>query len=52
VTEPLRHTLVRSLENAELRRALRVVNDAFVAELEHADAGLAAKLRPMLSELD
>lgn len=51
-TEPLHHTLVRSLDGGELHRALGGVNDAFVAELEHADAALAAKLGPMLSELD
>jgi hypothetical protein len=51
VTEPLRHTLVRSLDYAELHRALAGVSDVFVAELERADAALAAKLRPLLSEL-
>ena len=51
VTEPIRHTLVRSLDYAELHRALGVVNDAFAAELERTDATLWAKLAPMLYEL-
>jgi hypothetical protein len=51
VTEPLRHTLVRSLDVVELHRALAGVKDVFIAELELADAGLAARLRPMLDEL-
>ncbi len=51
VTDPLRDTLVRSLDDAELHRALVEVNEAFVDELELADAALAAKLTPMLMEL-
>jgi predicted nucleotidyltransferase len=51
VTDPLRDTLVRSLDDAELHRALVAVNEAFVDELELADAALATRLRPMLDEL-
>jgi hypothetical protein len=51
VIEPVRHTLVRSLDYAELHRALAGVNDAFAAELERTDATLWAKLTPMLMEL-
>jgi hypothetical protein len=43
-------TLVCSLEEAELRRALAAAAAALAAELERTDAGLAARLRPMLSE--
>ena len=51
LTAPLEKTLLRSTDQAELRRALRVAAIAFAEELERADAGLAAKLRPMLAEL-
>lgn len=51
VTEPLRHTLVRSLDYAELHRALGGVNDVFAAELERADPALWTRLAPMLYEL-
>ena len=43
-------TLVCSLEEAELRRALTAAAVALAAELERTDAGLATRLRPMLSE--
>ena len=43
-------TLVCSLEEAELRRALAAAAVALAAELERTDAVLATRLRPMLSE--
>ena len=48
LTGPLEQTLVRSLEGAELRRALAAATAALAAELERADAALAARLRPVL----
>jgi hypothetical protein len=51
VTEPVRQTLVASLDDAELARALRGVNDVFVAELERTDPALATQLRPMVDQL-
>jgi predicted nucleotidyltransferase len=51
VTEPLRRTLVRSLDYAELHRALGAAIEALSVELEQTDGVLGAKLRPMLSEL-
>jgi hypothetical protein len=49
--ETLEPTLVRSLDEAELRRALRAAIDALSAELDATDAPLAGRLRPMLVEL-
>jgi hypothetical protein len=43
-------TLVCSLEEAELRRALAAAAVALAAELERTDADLATRLRPLLSE--
>jgi len=51
LTAPLEGTLVRSLDEAELRRALAAAAAAFDAELERTDAALAARLRPTLDEL-
>jgi hypothetical protein len=51
VTEPLEAALVRSLDEAELRRALAAATAGFAAELEHADPALAGRLGPMLEEL-
>ncbi len=51
ITAPLEATLVRSLDEAELRRALAAGAEALAAELERTDPALAAKLRPMLVEL-
>jgi len=42
--------LVCSLEEAELRRALAAAAAALAAEVERTDAGLATRLRPILSE--
>lgn len=50
VTEPLIDTLVRSLDEPELRRALAAVTWALEAELERSDPELAARLRPTLEE--
>lgn len=51
VTAALTGTLVRSLDIAELRRAVAVTSDALLAEVEHVDAGLAARLARPLREL-
>jgi predicted nucleotidyltransferase len=51
VIEPLEATLVHSLDEAELRRALAAAAAALAAELEQADTALAARLRPMLTEV-
>jgi hypothetical protein len=51
LTAPLEGTFVRSLDEAELRRALAVAAAALIAELERTDAALAARLRPVLKEL-
>ena len=48
---PLESTLVRSLDAAELRRALAAAAAALTAELERSDSALAGRLGPMLSEL-
>jgi Nucleotidyltransferase domain len=51
LTTPLEATLVRSLDEAELRRALAAAADALVGELERTEPKLAARLRPALVEL-
>ncbi|WP_327241456.1 hypothetical protein [Streptomyces sp. NBC_01320] len=51
VTGPLETTLVRSLDEAELRRTLEAVAAALDQELERTDPALAARLQPMLTEL-
>jgi hypothetical protein len=51
VTAPFEETLVRSLDEAELRRALAAAAVAFVDELERSEPALASTLRPMLAEL-
>jgi predicted nucleotidyltransferase len=43
--------LVRSLEPAELRRAMRAAIDCLVDEVSHVDARLAARIEPALKEL-
>jgi hypothetical protein len=48
---PLREALVRSLDRPELSRALGSATHAFVAELRHHDARLAAVLGPRLVDL-
>jgi hypothetical protein len=50
VTGPLEEALVRSLDGAELRRALGVATACFTGEVEAVDAELCARLRPVLEE--
>ena len=50
VTGPLEGALVRSLDEAELRRALAVATGCFIGEVEALDAVLCARLRPVLEE--
>jgi predicted nucleotidyltransferase len=51
VAAPLEAALVRSLDEAELRRALDAAVTSLEAELRRSDPDLAARLRPMLAEL-
>lgn len=51
ITAPLEATLVRSLDEAEMRRALAAATGALAAELERTDPALAARLRPVLEEV-
>jgi hypothetical protein len=51
LTAPLEETLVRSLDEDELRRALAAAAFALVAELERTDSALAARLRPTIEAL-
>jgi hypothetical protein len=46
VTAPYEGTLARSLEPAELTRALAAATERFLGELE---PGLATRLRPLLT---
>lgn len=50
VSGPLADSLIRALEQAELRRALAVATSCLFAELELWDEPLAARLRPLLQE--
>jgi hypothetical protein len=50
VTDPLTETLVRSLDELEMRRALAVATRCLLGELEEWDASLCARLSPMLQE--
>lgn len=50
VTDPLVGALVRSLDVAELRRALGVAIQALTVELEKSDMALIGRLRPTLRE--
>ena len=50
VTDPLKETLVRSLEETELRRALAAVTRCLIAELEEWDKQLSTRLSPLLRE--
>jgi hypothetical protein len=49
LTEPLEAALVRSLDEAELNRALNAATSALTAELVHTDAALATRLGPILT---
>jgi predicted nucleotidyltransferase len=51
LTTPLEATLVRSLDEDELRRALAAAALALVAELERTDSALAARLGPTIEAL-
>ncbi|MEV6162309.1 hypothetical protein AB0L71_10345 [Streptomyces sp. NPDC052052] len=51
LTAPLETTLVRSLAEPELHRALRATINIVTDELGLSNPGLAARLRPMLTEL-
>ena len=51
VTAPLEATLVRSLDEPELRRAFAAACDALADELDRTDPELATTLRPMLRDL-
>jgi hypothetical protein len=51
LTAPLEETLVHSLDENELRRALAAAAVELVAELERTDSALAARLRPTIEAL-
>ncbi len=51
-TSMLEPTLVGTLHESELRRAWDALNYAFQVEVAQADPAVAARLRPLLSELD
>lgn len=51
LTRPLEATLVRSLDEIELRRALDAAAGSMATELERTDPLLAARLNPMLTAL-
>ncbi len=50
VTDPLRETLVCSLDEPELRRALAAATRCLIIELEAGNPALCARLRPLLEE--
>lgn len=50
VTGPLADTLVRSLDGAELRRALAAATRCYLGELEARNPALCARLAPLLRE--
>jgi hypothetical protein len=50
VTAPLARALVRSLDTAELRRALAAATACFIDELDAQDPALCARLTPVLQE--
>lgn len=50
VTDPLTDALVRSLDVLELRRTLAAGTRCLIAELEHWDTQLSARLSPLLRE--
>ena len=50
VRDPLADTLVRSLKDLELRRALAVATTCLISELEQWDSTLCARLSPVLRE--
>lgn len=50
VTDPFADTLVRSLDEPELRRAPAVATMCLIAEIEKWDATLCIRLKPLLQE--
>lgn len=50
VTDPLADTLVHSLDESELRRALAVATTCLLGELGERDPELCARLKPLLQE--
>ena len=50
VTNPFTDTLVRSLDESELRRALAAATLCLIAEIEQWDAMLCTRLKPLLLE--
>jgi predicted nucleotidyltransferase len=50
VTDPFAETLVRSLDESELRRALAAATGCLISELEAWDPSLCARLSPLLHE--
>ncbi len=51
LTAPLQATLIRSPREPELRRALAATITVVTSELQRSDPALAARLRPMITEL-
>jgi hypothetical protein len=51
MTAPLEATLVRSLDEPELHRALAATITVLAGELQRSEPALAARLQPMLTEL-
>ncbi|HEY1351566.1 MAG TPA: hypothetical protein VGF67_18255 [Ktedonobacteraceae bacterium] len=51
VTDPLVATFVRSLDQAEVRRALAVATHCLLAEIAHCDPAHARRLEPLLHEI-
>jgi hypothetical protein len=50
ITDPLRESLVRSIEEPELRRALSVVTLSYLTELEFWNPNLRGQMMPILLE--
>jgi hypothetical protein len=50
VTDALGETLVRTLDESELRRALAAATSCLISELEAWDPSLCARLSPLLRE--
>jgi hypothetical protein len=49
-SDPFIEALVRSLDQAELRRALAVATACFISELKVLDPTLSARLEPLLQQ--
>lgn len=50
VTDPFADTLIRSLDEPELRRALAATTECLINELEKEDTTLCTRLKPLLQE--